>query len=109
MVAARVLVHLRRAAKLAHRNDERIRQHAALIEIADERGEALIEGRHFLVEVLENLLVMVPAAAVHGDKAHAAFDEPAGHEAALAELVVSVFVAQFRVLLRDVEGGLRLW
>ncbi len=50
------------------------------------------------------LLVRVPAAfVVDGDVRNAAFDQPARHQAGLAESVAAVTVAQFVLLLRQIE------
>ena len=55
---------LRLAAKLATPHDQRVGQQAALVEVFDERGEALIFGRHQrLLQAIEVVGVRVPAVA----------------------------------------------
>src|SRR5205085_856180 len=74
--AAGVLVHLRRSAKLSVTDDERVLHQAALMHVLDEVREALVKLRQLVLEVVEDLGVMVPAAVVDGDKAHARLDQP---------------------------------
>ena len=47
-----------------------------------------------LVEALENLGVVVPAAVVDRHEAHAVLDQPPGQQAALAERVAAIALAQ---------------
>ena len=72
----------------AEREDERIRERAAPVEVRDQRGDAFVEV-HALValERLENFRVMVPAAGINRHPRHAGLDEPSREQAALAEVV----------------------
>ena len=49
VIAAAVLVDLRRAAELARVDDERRIEQAALVQIGDQRRKRLIDGRHELL------------------------------------------------------------
>ena len=73
----------------------------------DHCGKTLVELRQLFVEALENLRVMIPAAAVDGHEAHARLDETPREQAALAELVPPVSLARLLALLLDVKRGLR--
>ena len=84
---------------------QRVGQQAAAVHVLDQGREALVELGQLLVQALEDLGVMVPAAVVDGDEAHAALDQPPGQQAALAEGVAAVAVAQLVALLLDGEGA----
>ena len=61
--------------------------------------QPLIDPRHQpVLQALEVVLMRVPAAVGHGDEPHARLDQPARQQAALAELVLAVCVAQLRRL-----------
>src|SRR5262249_53667354 len=79
-------------------------EEAAIFEIGQERGHAAVQSRHQRVlERRENVLVRVPTRIGDGDEAHSGFDQPAGQEAALAEEIATVAVAQARVFGADLE------
>src|SRR3954454_8189304 len=59
-----VLVHFGRSPKFAHGKDQRLREQSALMKIPNQRGEAAIKLGQFLIEILEDLLVMIPATVV---------------------------------------------
>ena len=83
-------------------------EQAALFQVDQELRQALIDARHQAVfQALEVVLVRVPAAVGDGDEPHAGFDQPAGQQAALAELVLAVGLAELGVFLREVERALR--
>ena len=50
----------------------------------------------------------VPAAEIHGDERNSVFDETAGHQARLAEVMTAVLVSQVVFLLRQVECLFRI-
>src|SRR6266478_3797708 len=62
-----------------------------------ERGEALILKRG------EDALMQVPAAQVDFDARDTRFDEPPGQQAAVAEAVLAVFIAEACFLTLQVE------
>ena len=91
VVAAGVLVDLRRAAELAGADDDRAVQHAAVVEVLDQGRQRLIEVRQQAgLQGVEVLAVRVPAADADGDEADAGLDQPASRERALAERVRAV-------------------
>ena len=104
MVATGILVDLRCPAKLPHADQERLVEEAALLQIIHQRGEAEIKLGELLVEPLEDLRVMVPAAVIDGGKAHARLDKPPGQQTTLAERVPAVAVADRVGLVLDGEG-----
>ncbi len=62
MVATDVLVDVGRAAELGGEHDERVLEQAAVVEVADEGGEALVERFAALGHGDEVGIVRVPAA-----------------------------------------------
>ena len=101
MVAAGILVNLRCPAKLPHADQERLVEEAALLQIVHQRGKAEIKLGELLVEPLEDLRVMIPAAVIDGGEAHPRLNEPPGEEATLAERVPAVAVADCIRLVLD--------
>jgi len=59
VIAAGILVELRRAAEFPHHHEQRVGERAARAHIFDERRDAAIELGQLLVEVLEDLRVVV--------------------------------------------------
>ncbi len=114
MIAAAAAVQPRRAAELAQHGDHRFLQQAALLQIVDQGGEGQVELRAQMAFVIEVGVVQAAAVGVHvpaglaedrvevvdRDVADAAFDQPAGHQAALAERVAAIAVAE-PVVFRD--------
>src|SRR6185369_6844635 len=80
VIAAVGGVDLRRATELGGDHDERGGQHAALVEVVDERGERLVERRELLLDAVLDVVVHVPAAIGERDEADTALDEAAGEE-----------------------------
>ena len=80
MIAAGIAIDLWGAAELAHGDDERRIEHAALVQIFEQRGEGAIELRqqHFFhgIEIVAMRIVVEPALG-DGHEAHAAFHQPA--------------------------------
>ena len=68
----------------------------------------MIEDGKLLIQLRPDVGMMIPAAVVDGDVAHAAFNEAAGQETALAEFVAAVIVTDSLVFFFDVESGLAL-
>ena len=74
-----------------------------MLQVIHERREAEIKLGELLVEPLEDLRVMVPAAVIDGGEAHARLDEPPGQEATLAKRIAPVAVADCIGLVLDGE------
>ena len=91
VVAARALAH-RSAAEFSTPKDQRIVEHAAFLEVADEGARGFIDvfGAH-LHAVVETAVV-IPGAVVELDHADATFGEAAGHEAVRGERPVADFL-----------------
>ena len=53
----------RRTAEFAGEQDERVLEHAALLEVLDERGDGLIDAHGFTVVITAHVLVAVPVDA----------------------------------------------
>src|SRR5689334_20741527 len=78
VVAARLLalaVGLRRAAELAHPDDQRAVEQAALLQVGDEGAHGRGRLLGVLLDAGEVVLVRVPAAQRHLDEAHARLDQ----------------------------------
>src|SRR5436309_1918769 len=103
------LIDLRRPAELAHPDDQRRVQQAALMEVLQQRGIAIVQGtEQMLPELLEVVGMSIPATHGHGDEPHARLDQPPGQQAALAKGSAAVPVPRLVRLLGDVERLLRL-
>ena len=92
------------AAEFAEGDDEGFAEEAALVEVFEERAQALVEhGAGFSLHAFGEALVVVPGAVVgvgdfrpdDFDDACAGFDEAAREEEALAKGVAAVAVAEF--------------
>ena len=115
VVAAAGGVDARSAAELGEVADERAFEHAALGEVFDEGGVGLVVHRgddvfHALDRGEGFAAVDVPGdfvehgeEGVDGDKSHACFDEATGEEAALAEAVHAVALADRFGLFLEVK------
>ena len=122
MVAATARIDGRRATHFAQDADDRVLQQAPVFEVFDQRSECPVELRTeepFIVGVgvvqPAAVRVHVPAGEIEDrvevvDRhvAAASFDQPPGHEAALAERVATVAVLLLRRLLREVKRLLGL-
>jgi hypothetical protein len=95
VIAAVILIDLRRAAELGGEHDERLLQHAARFQILQQGAQGGVEFIAELRHAGEVGVVGVPTAEGNLGEAHAMLDETAGEQAALAEAVVAIFVAQF--------------
>ena len=114
VVAAGVVVDLRRPAELAPGDDDGVVEHAADLQVLDQGREALVELPAVVADEVEVLAVAVPAAVAQGHAADAGLDQPAGHQElivagrgavvlVLVRLAVAVLVAEPRVFLREVQ------
>ena len=98
-----------RAAEIGQPQDQRRVQQAARFEVGQQLRERLVDGRNQPVfQRLEIVLVRVPAAVGDRDEPHAGFDQAAGQQAALAEAITAVGVAELVVFLVDLKRFLRL-
>ncbi len=108
MVSAGGVVHARRAAKFAHRDDERLFVEAAIDQIADQRGEGSVERRQqqlgsFGGRVAVRGAVMIPRLRVDRDERHAPLDQSPSEQSALAEFVAAIGIARRSRFGIDVE------
>ena len=87
VVAAVALGH-RRPAELAAPDHQRLVEHAALLQVLDERGRSLVDLRGGPLDVLFDHAVMVPVAMVELDEPHAPLGQPPGQQAVGAERAV---------------------
>ena len=107
VVAARALAH-RSAAEFSTPKDQRIVEHAAFLEVADEGARGFIDvfGAH-LHAVVETA-VEIPGAVVELNHTHTTFGEASGHEAVrgerpVADLLDAVGFDRLRRLALEVE------
>src|SRR5262249_36730157 len=90
--------------KFGREQDEGGREHATLVEIADEGSESLIESRHLAADAVADVVVMIPTAISERHETNTGFDESAGEQHALASSVAAVIIAEFVGFFLDVEG-----
>src|SRR5262249_7193705 len=114
-----VVAEARGAGHLAHDEQEDVVLEAALKEVLDHCRDDLVQDREADLHLLENVPdagVVVPAerllardtGEVDGDDADTGLDQPASEEAALADGVPAVAVADPVVFLVESEGMGRL-
>ena len=110
MAASAAAVEFRRPAEFGGDDDQRLIQQPLLFQIRDQRRDGGVQLLDQLVLLEDALVVDIPAGAVeevqvvrHFDESHAALDQSAAQQAALAELAaVSVSqVGRFAVQLED--------
>lgn len=99
----------------SHNEEEDVLGESALMEIVDQCRDDTIDdgeaGLHF-GEDIPDTGVIVPAfgfltfdvGEIDGDESDPGFDEPAGQEALLADLIATVGVAEFGRFLSKIEG-----
>src|SRR5262245_62419322 len=80
-----VLVDLRRPTEFAHAHHQCVGKQPTRVHVVDERREAAVELGELLVEALEDLGVMVPAAVIDRHEAHSRLNQPARQQARLTE------------------------
>ena len=90
------------AAEFAAPDDQRVVEHAALLEILHQAPAALIDVAALARQHLGQVGVDVPAAMIDLHEAHAALDQPARHQAGVGERA-----ALARVLAVELVGGSR--
>src|ERR1700730_2730391 len=110
MIAAVALVDLRRAAKLAHPDNQRGGEQSTIGQIGDESREAGVEDRAQRLDGFEVFDVRIPTERTSSigerdfDEGNAALDQSAGEQTALAELIAAVLRAQALRFFVEVEG-----
>src|SRR5262249_31791748 len=90
------------------RDDERRVEEPARVKVLDQGGDGGLKGGKLAVERREELDVVVPSPFIQGDEGDARLDQPARQEAALAERIAAVEIAELRGLALDVERLLGL-
>src|SRR5262245_58564728 len=105
MIPARRAVDEWRAAEVAHPDDERVRQHSAVLEVREQSGERRIDRPVERLDHFEVILVRVPPLEGHLDERHTALQETPGEHAALAEAVSAILVAELGGLLIEPEAA----
>src|SRR5262249_32248037 len=88
-----------RAAELAAKNHQRVFQHAAEFEVAQERRDRLIRLFHLLLEKKRNVVMVGPAAIHDLDETNAALGKPSSQKAIVGERLLAGLGA---VLLKHV-------
>ena len=86
VVAAGAGIDLGRAAELAHPHDQRVVEHAALLQVGEQVGQRLIDLAGQFLDAREVVDVRVPAVEHDFDERDAGFDQPPGQQAAQTEL-----------------------
>ena len=102
----------RRAAELGGPDDERVVEHAALLQVGEQRGDRLVDvlgERGVLVHVAVRVPVARGAGVDQLDETHAALGEPARDEALPGEAFraaarQSVELVRVVGFLREIEG-----
>ena len=116
VIAARLVVHLRRTPKFAHGDHQRRIQQPALVQVGEQGGQGLVQpGGMPILHDLEVPVVMIPAAVagiflrldviapVDLNERNAALDQPSRQQTRLAETRSAIAVDGRRLLLADVE------
>ncbi len=111
MVAAGLRIDSRRAAEFAKAHHQHPVGQSAVVDILGQRRHGAIEfGQQFVFELGEVVAVRVPAAAgLNLHERDAGLDEPPGQQAALAQVVAAVVVAQPSIFGSDVKGLRAPW
>ena len=104
MIAAAAGVDGGSAAELAHPDHERFVEHAALLQVGDQRGERLVDFFAEFFHAGEVVVVGVPAVLHDFDERDARFDQAAGQQAAGAEIVAAVGIAGLIGFFGEIEG-----
>ncbi len=85
MVTSAIAIEVGLATKLGRDNDQRRLQHAAPLEIGDQRSKRLIEDRCDVAHFVGQCFVMIPAVVLHLDETDSGFNQPTGEQAPLTE------------------------
>lgn len=87
VVAAVVDLGIRRAAKLAGEDDERVFEQAASFEISEQARDGAIDGGGVFAVVFGEVAVLVPAAVIDFHKTNSGLQHASRHEALAAKVV----------------------
>src|SRR4029453_9634930 len=87
VVAAVLVLGVRRTAELATPNDQRVLQHAAELEVVEQGGDRLVDGGTVAGEGVAELAVLVPAPHAQLDEPPARFGEATGEQDLPAKIV----------------------
>ena len=93
MVAAVAPLGHRRAAELAGPDDQRVVEHAALLQVGDQRHAGAVDLLGLQRDALLHAAVMVPVLVIELDEPHAALGQPAGEQAVRGERAVARLAA----------------
>src|SRR6266704_4401498 len=99
------VLSVRGAAKFAAPNHQRVFQHAARLEIADQRGPGLIRVStqlwmaFIVVRVSVPRLIVLITGIINADDAHAVFDQPSRQQTGAGENAIAIHALdRFRLL-----------
>ena len=97
-----------------HTTTRHVAIQSALVDILDQRRDALIKQRQMLLQPAEIIAVRIPETVGHGHAAGSRFDQPPGHQqlivphrAAVAQVLgrtAAVAIAHGLILFFDVHG-----
>ena len=115
MVATGAGIDSRSSAKLAPHCNSCVVQHSAVVEILNQRGDALVELAAMITDKIKVLAMTVPATVRHRDRSNASFDKTPSHQHVtvhgrstvvliLVRLAVAVLRDKSRVFLADVQS-----
>ena len=108
MIAPAAFIDDGRPPKFSQGDHERVLQQAAVIQIADQGRQSLIELRHVgVLHRFENVHMVIPAAVVTGYERDADLDQSPAQQQALAQGVPAIQVAHVFRLARNIERRLR--
>ena len=85
ILAGQAALRIDRPAELSAPDDQRIIEHAALLEVLNQGGRAAVGVVALVPEGGGQVAVLVPAAMQDLDDAHASFDQPARQQGAVGE------------------------
>ena len=95
MVVAAVALGHRRAAELAAPDDQRVVEHAALLQVGDQRRRRADRLRSAIAgDVVLDVAVMVPVAVIELDEPHAALGQPPRQQAVRRERAVAALACR---------------
>ena len=103
MVAAVVLVDVRRATELRHHHDQCRIEHASIGQVTHQCREPLVELGHLLEVEVEVLVVGVVVRVIQLDERGPVLEQPAGRQAPLPERLTPVELLHLGRLFRDVK------
>ena len=91
------------AAEFAPDDDGDVFFQAAVIQVLDEGGQALVQLRQLVPQVAEVVLVGVPVAELERDDGDARFHQAAGHQQGLPHRRLAVFLPRLWFFALEVE------